>query len=124
MDSDLKNTIEKVEGEIPITIFHLRGWFGKQEEDLFVEWAGQAYEEGAKYLLLEMSELSTITSAGIRAIVKVYKAYNSNDDAKENPRLKMASASPPVYNVLKTTGILPTIPMFESVQSAIDSIKE
>jgi anti-anti-sigma factor len=121
MLSDLKNSVEKVQGTVPITIFHLRGWLDAQSEDDFLKWASEAYENGTRYLLLDLSELDTLTSAGMRAIQKVYNLYTPKGADKEFPNLKIASAPPPVYHVLKITGFLQSIPMYESVQSAIDS---
>jgi anti-anti-sigma factor len=123
MLSDLKNSVEKVQEPMPVTIFHLRGWLDGQSEGDFVQWASQAYESGARYLLLDLSELDTLTSAGMRAIQKVYNMYTPKDADKEFPHLKMASAPPPVYHALKITGFLQSIPMYESVQSALDSFK-
>jgi len=123
MLSDLKNSVEKVEAGVPVTIFHLRGWLDAQSENDFVGWANEAYQGGARYLLLDLSELDTLTSAGMRAIQKVYKQYTPEDADKENPHLKLASAPPPVYHALKMAGFLISIPMYESVQSALDSFK-
>lgn len=123
MISDLKNTVEQVHGEVPITVFHLRGWLDAQSEDDFLKWAEEAYEKGTRYLLLDLSELDTLTSAGMRAIQKVYKMYNPESVEAEHSRLKIASAPPPVYNALKITGFLQSIPVYESVQSAIDLFK-
>lgn len=120
MISDLKNSVEKVQGDVPITIFHLRGWLDAQSEDEFVKWAEEAYQNGVRNLLLDLSELDTLTSAGMRAIQRVYKLYT----AQENSQLKMAAAPPQVYHSLKITGFLKTIPMYESVQSAVDSFKK
>jgi anti-anti-sigma factor len=124
MLSDLKNSVEKVQGEVPITIFHLRGWLDAQSEQEFVNWASQAYEDGARYLLLDMTELDTLTSAGMRAIQRVYKLYTTEGGSAETSQLKMAGAPPPVYHSLKITGFLKSIPMYESVQSAIDAFKK
>lgn len=123
MLSDLKNTVEQVDGEVPVTVFHLRGWLDAQSESDFVKWADEAYEKGARYLLLDLSELDTLTSAGMRAIQKVYKQYTPEGADKEYPHLKLASAPPPVYHALKIAGFLLSIPMYESVQSALDSFK-
>ena len=123
MISELKNSVEQVQGDVPVTIFHLRGWLDAQSENEFEKWAREAYEKGARYLLLDLSELDTLTSAGMRAIQKVYKLYTPQDANKEYPRLKMASAPPPVYHALKVAGFLHSIPMYESVQSALDSFK-
>ena len=124
MLSDLKNSVEEVQGTVPITVFHLRGWLDAQGEEDLVKWASEAYEKGARYLLLDLSELDTLTSGGMRAIQRVYKMYTTEGDDPEYARLKMASAPPPVYHALKITGFLKSIPMYESVQSAIDSFKE
>jgi len=123
MISDLKNTIEQIEGQVPITVFHLRGWLDAQSENDFLQWADEAYENGARYLLLDMSELDTLTSAGMRAIQKVYKKFTPEGAAKEKAHLKLASAPPQVYHSLKMAGFLLSIPMYESVLSAIDSFK-
>ena len=123
MISDLKNTVEQVQGAVPVTIFHLRGWLDAQSEAQFATWASEAFENGTRYLLLDLSELDTMTSAGMRAIQKVYKQYTPAGTPKEVAYLKMASAPPQVYHALKVTGFLQTIPMYESVQSAIDAFK-
>lgn len=123
MLSDLKNTVEQVQGAVPVTIFHLRGWLDGQSEDDFVKWADEAHQKGTRFLLLDLSELDTLTSAGMRAIQKVYNLYTPKDAEKEFPRLKLAGAPPPVYHALKITGFLQSIPMYESVQSALDSFK-
>jgi anti-anti-sigma factor len=123
MLSDLKNSVENVQGAVPITVFHLRGWLDSQSENEFVKWASEAYEKGTRYLLLDLSELDTLTSAGMRAIQKVYKMFSTEGEDVEFAHLKMASAPPTVYHALKITGFLKSIPMYESVQSAIDSFK-
>ena len=124
MLSDLKNTIEQMQAKVPVTIFHLRGWLDGQSEADFVKWANEAYEKGTRYLLLDLSELDTLTSAGMRAIQKVYNMYTPKGTDKKFPRLKLASAPPPVYHALKMAGFLISIPMYESLQSALDSFKK
>jgi anti-anti-sigma factor len=123
MISDLKNTVEQVQGEVPITIFHLRGWLDGQSESDFIQWASEAHENGNRYLLLDLSELDMLTSAGMRAIQEVYKLYTPKDADEDYPHFRMAKAPPQVYNALKVTGFLQTIPVFESLQSAIDTFK-
>jgi len=123
MISDLKNSVEQIQGQVPITVFHLRGWLDAQSENDFVKWADEAYENGTRYLLIDMSELDTLTSAGMRAIQKVYKQYTPEGNDKEYPRLKLAAAPPPVYHALKMAGFLLSIPMYESLQSAVDSFQ-
>ena len=70
MDSDLKITSEKVQASVPVTVFYLRGWLDSQSEEQLLETARLAYDEGARYLLINMRDLDTLTSAGMRALQK------------------------------------------------------
>jgi anti-anti-sigma factor len=124
MISDLKNTVEQVQGKVPITIFHLRGWLDGQSEGQFFQWASEAYENGTRYLLLDLSELDMLTSAGLRAIQRVHKLYTPGDDSKGSKYFKMASAPPQIYHVLEITGFLHVVPNYESVESAVDLFVE
>ena len=124
MKSNLKNSAEQVLGEVPITIFHLSGRLDILGEENFVKWASNAYQAGARYLLLDMSEVTMLTSAGMRAIQKVYRMFTTEDSTLDTSQLKMAAAPPPVYEPLKMTGFLKTIPVFETVQSAIAAFKK
>ena len=124
MKSNLKNSVEQVQGEVPITIFHLSGRLDAKGEEDFVKWASDAYQAGARYLLLDMSEVTMLTSAGMRAIQKVYRMFTTENSSLETSQLKMAAAPPPVYEPLGITGFLKSIPTYETVQSAIDAFKK
>jgi hypothetical protein len=90
MLSDLRNSVEQVQGIVPVTIFHLRCWLDAQSKEPFGQWAKEAYEEGTRYLLLDLSELDTLTSAGMRPAQKVNKLYTPKGAGKEHPYLKLA----------------------------------
>ena len=123
MDSDLKITSEQVQGDLPVTVFHLRGWLDAQSEELLLEAARTAYDGGARYLLLNMKELDTLTSAGMRAIQKVYKLYTPAEEQFKVARVKLCNAPPQIYHVLGITGFLQNIPNYESTQAALDSFE-
>jgi anti-anti-sigma factor len=121
MDSDLKITSEQVQASVPVTIFYLRGWLDSQSEEQLLETARLAYDEGARYLLIDMSDLDTLTSAGMRALQKVYQIFTPKEDQFKVAHLKLCHAPPQIYNVLGITGFLHNIPMYESVDTALDS---
>ena len=121
MDSDLKITSESMKADVPVTVFHLKGWLDAQSEEQFLEAARTAYEGGARYLLVEMSELDTLTSAGMRAIQKVYQMYTPKEDRFKVAYLKLCNAPPQIYNVLGITGFLQNIPMYESLGAALET---
>lgn len=121
MKSDLKITSEQIQAHVPVTIFHIGGWLDAQSELQFLEAAHSAYETGARYLLIEMSDLDTLTSAGMRVIQKVYQMFTPANDPHKTIRLKLCSAPPQIYNVLGLTGFLQNIPLYESMESALEA---
>ena len=121
MDSDLKITSEQVQASVPVTVFYLRGWLDAQSEGQLLETARLAYDEGARYLLINMSDLDTLTSAGMRALQKVYQIFTPKEDHFKVAHLKLCNAPPQIYNVLGITGFLQNIPMYESMDSALDT---
>ncbi len=123
METGLKITEEQVQAKMPIMVFHLRGWLDAQSEEQLLGAARDAYEGGSRYLLLDLSEVDTLTSAGMRAIQKVFRLYSpSNEQPNTNP-VKMCNAPPQIYHVLGITGFLQTIPNYESIQAALDSFE-
>src|SRR5512138_1932149 len=121
MNSDLKISSEQTQVDVPVTVFHLRGWLDAQSEEQLLEGARNAYDAGARYLLIDMSELDTLTSAGMRALQKVYQIFTPKEDQFRLAHLKLCNAPPQIYNVLGITGFLHNIPMYESVDSALRS---
>jgi len=121
MNSDLKITTEQSQAAVPVTTFSVRGWLDGQSEEQLLEAARSAYEGGAKYLLINMGELDTITSAGIRAVQKLYQMYTPKEDRFKIAHLKLCNAPPQIYNVLGITGFLQNIPMYENLEDALES---
>lgn len=121
MNSDLKISTEQAQGSVPVTILHIRGWLDAQSEEQLLAAARIAYEGGARYLLINMTELDTLTSAGIRAIQKVYQMYTPKEEHMKVSHLKLCNAPPQIYNVLGITGFLHNVPMYASVNDALEA---
>jgi len=121
MNSEFRIVSEQVQASVPVTVFHIRGWLDAQSEAQLLENARLAYDEGARYLLINMSDLDTLTSAGMRALQKVYQIFTPKEDQFKVAHLKLCNAPPQIYNVLGITGFLQNIPMYESMDTALDS---
>ena len=119
MNSDLKITSEQVQARVPVTVLRVGGWLDAQSEPQLLEAARIAHDDGARYLLIEMSELDTLTSAGMRALQKCYQMYTPKEDHFKVSHLKLCNAPPQIYNVLGITGFLQNIPMYESLEDAL-----
>ncbi len=121
MNSDLKISSEQVQAEVPVTVFRVQGWLDAQSEEQLLEAARTSYDGGARFLLIDMSDLDTLTSAGMRALQKVYQIFTPKEDRFKVAHLKLCNAPPQIYNVLGITGFLHNIPMYESTDAALQS---
>lgn len=124
MNSDLRIVSEQVQASVPVTVFHISGWLDAQSEPQLLETARLAYDEGARYLLIDMRDLDTLTSAGMRALQKVYQIFTPRDDQFKVAHLKLCNAPPQIYNVLGITGFLQNIPMYESMDAALETFEK
>jgi anti-anti-sigma factor len=121
MNSDLRISSEQTQVDLPVTVLQLRGWLDAQSEEQLLEVARSSYDGGARYLLIDMSELDTLTSAGMRALQKVYQIFTPKEDHFKIAHMKLCNAPPQIYNVLGITGFLQNIPMYESREAALQS---
>jgi len=121
MSSDLTITTEQRQAAVPVTVFTIRGWLDGQSEEQLLEAARTTFEGGARYLLIDMSALDTITSAGIRALQKLYQMFTPKEDRFKIAHLKLCNAPPQIYNVLGITGFLQNIPMYENQNDALET---
>jgi anti-anti-sigma factor len=119
MNSDLMITSEQRQADVPVMVFRIRGWLDAQSEEQLLEAARTSYDGGARFLLIDMSDLDTITSAGIRALQKLYQMFTPKEDRFKIAHLKLCNAPPQIYNVLGITGFLQNIPMYENLEDAI-----
>ena len=119
MNADFKITSEQIQrqGKDPVTVFHLRGWLDVQSEEKLLAAAQEARKAGANQMVLDLEDVTMLTSAGIRAIQKAQKLFTPTNTAS----LKLCNAPPNVYHALKMTGILQILPMYESLQAALDT---
>ena len=55
--SELNITASQIQGEVAVTILHLDGHLHGSTENQLLDRARQSYEDGSKYLLLDLSGL-------------------------------------------------------------------
>jgi len=103
-----------------VAVLHLSGWLDAQAEEQLVAAVKSAKDNGARYVLLDLGGVNTITSAGIRGIQKSFGVLTPKGEASLG-RLKLCNASPQVREVLSITGLLISVPMYESEGIAVDS---
>ena len=122
MNSDFKITSEQIQqGKNSVTIFNLRGWLDAQSEEILFLATQEAQSQGTLHLILNLEDINMITSRGIRAFQRIQKLYTTQDAHTDSSGIRLCNAQPNVYNVLKLSGFLPTLPVYESLQAALES---
>ena len=132
--SELNITASQIQGDVPVTILHLTGHLhGNTETDL-LDRARQAQEDGAKHLLLDLSQVEVLTSAGLRAIHNIFNMFTPQsdrvlikqhgDEPYKSPYFKLVSPNPNVYYVLNIAGFLQNILIYNNMEDAISSFSE
>lgn len=114
-----------------VTILHLNGHLHGETERLLVDQAQQVHEQGSKYLLLDLSKLEVLTSAGLRAIHNIFNLYTPQHDVDvihqhgeepyKSPYFKLVCPNPHIYYVLNIAGFLQNIPIFNDLDEAVNS---
>ena len=121
MESDFNISSEEMQAKVPVTVLRIHGWLDGQSEGYLLEVARDAYEQGARFILIDMKELETLTSAGIRALQKVYQMYTPKEDRFKIAHLRVCQAPPQIYDILGITGFLQNIPVHESEPAALEA---
>jgi len=104
-----------------VTVFHLQDRInlGNTAE---LEKAGQdAYAAGMRHLVIDLTNAPSITSAGIRAIVALYKVLNQGGKEASAGHLKLVSPTSQVREVLDIAGLSGYIETYDSLDEAIAS---
>ncbi len=121
MSADFTLTKEHPQDKPNVVIFHLGGWLDAQSEQELVDAVKQAKDGGAEYVLLEMSKMDVVTSAGIRAMQRAYQILTPREQAQKVQYLKLSNAPAQIYQVLRMVGFLMNAPMYENAQDAVES---
>ena len=108
--------LSQEQGRVPVTVIHPRGNLTSEEE--LQGAARQAFDAGARNILLDLSEVPFMASAGLRALHEIYAllrtdAAEESDDAVRrgiaagtftSPHFKLLKPNRNVLEVLKVAG--------------------
>jgi len=130
MTEELSITSSPGEGKANVTVFHLKGVLDAASEEALYEQACQTYDSGVNFLLLDMSGLTHISSAGLRALHNIFKKCTPEEEFEaargigepyKSPYFKLAAAPSEVYYVLNLAGFLHNIPFYPTIAEALES---
>jgi anti-anti-sigma factor len=129
--SELNITASQIQGEVSVTILHLSGHLHGNTEKQLIDRARQAYEDGSTHILLDLSGLEVLTSAGLRAIHNIFNLLTPQSDVTvirqhgeepyKSPYFKLVCPNPDVYYILNIAGFLQNILIYNNMDEAVNS---
>ena len=129
--SELTISTSHVQGNASVTILDLAGHLHGATEHQLLDAVRQAYEDGARHLVLDTSGLDVLSSAGLRGIQGAFKLYTPPRDAEtinrhekeqyKSPYFKMICSNPQIYYILNITGFVQNIPVYNNMEEALQS---
>jgi anti-anti-sigma regulatory factor len=127
-------TISVQQGTEPVAIMHIKGAIDASNIVGMVNKAQEIYKNPARNLIVDLSEVPYISSAGLVAIHKIALLYSGvPQEAEENSRpdlthsqdarkrVKLLKPQQGVAETLETTGMKFFFKVFDDLESAVQS---
>ena len=124
-------------GRVPVTVLHVDGNIDSSTYEQFQSTAKKLIDEGARYILVDLSHAPFVSSAGLRALHALFNELRSrNPEANlsheqvkkgisagtyKSPHLKLLSLSPETKTAFETSGFDMYIETFTDRNAAIAS---
>ena len=131
-------TLSKAVGRVPVTIVRVEGQLDGQSYLTLIEKAKELYQEGARDFLLDLGDLTYISSAGLVALHSIalltrgeqlpdteagWSAYRSmkSSMASVQEHIKLLNPRPEIKNVLEMVGFDQVFALFTDIDEAVKS---
>lgn len=124
-------TVDLHQANEPVAVMRLRGGIDASNFVQIVDKAQEIYQNPARNLILDLSEVPSISSTGLAAIHKVALVYSGVPDQMKHPDLthnsnarkhvKLLSPQPSVEKQLETAGLKLFFKVFRDLESALKS---
>jgi anti-anti-sigma factor len=116
-------------GRVPVTLMEVNGRINLGSAGELEGKAREAHAAGARDLILDLSGSPSVTSAGLSAILAIYKLYNNVGPAAsasgaESPKtrhLVLLNPTPEVHKVIKIAGFDRYLEIYTDRKEAVDS---
>ncbi len=121
MGSELQFAVSEVKGAVPVTVLRLKGDLdGKTYTGLEAK-ANELIEAGTSNLLIDMSGVGFMGSAGLRALHGVHNRLKTAGPGGGAGQLKLLKPSDAAKRVFKTLGFDKYFSVYEDLESALNS---
>lgn len=132
-------TVSKEQGQVPVTILRVSGHLDGQTYQDLIGKAREEYEAGARSFLLDLGDLTYISSAGLVSLHTIalllrgkplpdpehgwsaLKSMDSTRDGGTQKNLKLLNPRPEVTSVLDMVGFSAFFEVFTDRRKAVES---
>jgi anti-anti-sigma factor len=125
------------QARVPVTVIHVKGNVDASTYEAFQAMAEGAFHKGARYVLLDLSEVAYISSAGFRAISQIFKLLRGQlsleaqsqmsrglrDGSFKAPNLKLLGPNPRVLEALRLAGFDTFLEIHDTLEAAVNSFE-
>ena len=124
-------------GRVPVTVMHVDGNIDSSTYEQFQAAAKKLIDEGARYLLVDLSHAPFVSSAGLRALHAIFNELRSRSPETglsdeqvrkgisagtfKSPHLKLLNLSPETRTAFETSGFDMYIDAFTDRNTALAS---
>ena len=124
-------SVTQEQGRVPVTVLHVSGNLDAATADAFRQRAEGLIKAGSQNLLIDLSEVPYVSSAGLRALNQLFSLLHgeSRENASQeiragtfkSPHLKLLNPSPRVLDVLKMSGFDMFLEIHPNLRDAVAS---
>jgi anti-anti-sigma factor len=130
-------TVSTENGRVPVTVLHVDGNIDSSTYEQFLSESKKLIADGARYMLIDLSRVPFVSSAGLRALHTLFNELRArNPDAGlsdeqmkrgisagtyKSPHLKLLNLSPETRSAFETSGFDMYIDTFTDRKAAIAS---
>ena len=129
--------VSKESARVPVTVLHVDGNIDSSTYEKFQSTAKQLIDEGARYILVDLSHAPFVSSAGLRALHAIFNELRSrhpeanlSDEQMrkgisagtyKSPHLKLLNLSPETRSAFETSGFDMYIETYKDMKTALAS---
>ena len=128
-------TVSQEQGRVPVTVLHIAGKTDSASANEFEKKAMDVIDGGARHLVLDLSKIPYMSSAGLRVLQEVFNKLREvstgesdkemyrkiNDGSFKSPHLKLLNPTKEVMEVLKMSGFDMLVSIEHDLKAAVAS---
>lgn len=114
-----------MQGRVPVAVFQIQGVIDSATYQEFSRRVREQAEAGAEFFLLDLAEVSYMSSAGIRSLnelaLLMRGKFPHDEKSQMSKRVKLLSPQERVLDVLKISGVDSVFEIHASLETALAS---